>query len=269
MSVDRVVNSVDARTLHGGDISSGCWVIRDRADVDVVVKSGERADLIIIDTAGAECQRVGIKTLSGATLNVVHVITESYDHKLDISMSEHVEVSVTQLVVAGAKVNTKAHLQGAGARFVLNGSFVHTDDERGDVTVDVLHEVGDCVSRTAYRGVASGKAQGRFSGLVYIAQDAQRTDAEQLSRNVTLGDAVIHTAPQMEIYADDVRCSHGATVGQMDAEAIMYMRQRGISAADAKRLQIQGFVADTILHAPIAGCGDAMMELLMDKLDRL
>lgn len=269
MSVDRVVMSVDARTLHDGTLSSGCWVVRDRADADIIVKGGERIDLVIVDTPRLERQRIAIKAEEKAVLNIVQVVSEGYDHAVEISMAERAEVNMTQLVVAGAKVKSLAHLQGGGARFTLNGSFVHTDDERGDVTVDVKHEVGDCVSRTAYRGVASGKAQGRFSGLVYIAQDAQRTDAEQLSRNVTIGDAVIHTAPQMEIYADDVKCSHGATVGQMDAEAIMYMRQRGISAADAKRLQIQGFVADTILHAAIAGCGEPMMELLMDKLERL
>lgn len=269
MSVDRVVMSVDARTLQDGTLLSGCWVVRDRADVDIVVKSGERVDLVIIDAPSVERQCLNIKAEEHVTLNIVQVVSADCDHKVEISMAECAEVNMTQLVIAGAKVSTKTHLQGAGARFVLNGSFVHTDDERGDVAVDVIHEVGDCVSRTAYRGVASGKAQGRFSGLVYIAQDAQHTDAEQLSRNVTIGDAVIHTAPQMEIYADDVKCSHGATVGQMDAEAIMYMRQRGISAVDAKRIQIQGFVADTILHAAIAGCGEPMMELLMDKLDRL
>lgn len=269
MCVDRVVRSVDARTLLDGDLSSGCWVIRDRSDANVVVRDGERVDLIIVDGADVGHQRIDIKAQAHSQVNIVQVVTSNCDHELNVALAEHAEVSITQLVVAGANVKSKAHLQGAEARFALNGSFVHTDDERGDVTVDVMHEVGDCVSRTAYRGVASGKAQGRFSGLVYIAQDAQHTDAEQLSRNVTIGDAVIHTAPQMEIYADDVRCSHGATVGQMDAEAIMYMRQRGISAADAKRLQIQGFVADTILHAAIAGCGEPMMELLMDKLDRL
>ena len=87
--------------------------------------------------------------------------------------------------------------------------------------------------------------------------------------NVTIGEARIETLPQLEIYADDVKCSHGATVGQMDADAILYMRQRGLSLADAKRLQIEGFVEDMVLHASIEGLEEVLTELLSAKLNRL
>ena len=105
--------------------------------------------------------------------------------------------------------------------------------------------------------------------MVYVAPDAQRTNSEQLSRNITIGNARIETLPQLEIYADDVKCSHGATVGQMDADAILYMRQRGLSLATAKRLQIEGFVDDVVLHLSIAGVEDVLMELMAEKLNRL
>ena len=84
-----------------------------------------------------------------------------------------------------------------------------------------------------------------------------------------MGEAHIETLPQLEIYADDVKCSHGATVGQMDSDAILYMRQRGLSLTDAKRLQIEGFVDDVVLHSVVAGSEEVLAELLAEKLNRL
>ena len=84
-----------------------------------------------------------------------------------------------------------------------------------------------------------------------------------------MGDARIETLPQLEIYADDVKCSHGATVGQMDDEAVLYMRQRGLSLATAKRLQIEGFVSDVVLHAAIDECRDVLIDVLQHKLEKL
>ena len=84
-----------------------------------------------------------------------------------------------------------------------------------------------------------------------------------------MGDARIDTLPQLEIYADDVRCSHGATVGQMDADAILYMRQRGLSLADARRLQIEGFVSDGFMRASIESLVEPLQELLAVKFNKL
>lgn len=107
---------------------------------------------------------------------------------------------------------------------------------------------------------------GEFGGLVYVAPDAQRTDARQQSRNMLLSrTARITTQPQLEIYADDVKCSHGATVGQMDAEAIYYMRQRGLSEAAARRLQIEGFVGDIVRRSSFEPLHEAVMELVSEK----
>ena len=91
----------------------------------------------------------------------------------------------------------------------------------------------------------------------------------QSSRNVTIGEARIETLPQLEIYADDVKCSHGATVGQMDSEAILYMRQRGLSTVQAKRLQIEGFVQDVAMHSAIESLAEELMALINAKLNSL
>ena len=132
------------------------------------------------------------------------------------------------------------------------------------------HNVSDCRSESCVKGVAGGRAVGEFHGLVYVAQDAQRTDAQQQSRNILLSDtARITTWPQLEIYADDVKCSHGATVGQMDAEAVYYMRQRGLSEAEARRLQIEGFVGDIVRRCGIEPLGEALLEAVAAKMKRM
>jgi Fe-S cluster assembly protein SufD len=104
--------------------------------------------------------------------------------------------------------------------------------------------------------------------MVYVAPDAQRTDAVQTSRNIEIGrEAHIVAKPQLEIYADDVKCSHGATVGQLDGEAVLYMRQRGLSLEQAKRLQIEGFVGDVVSQAGIFG--EVLSQELASKLELL
>jgi Fe-S cluster assembly protein SufD len=178
---------------------------------------------------------------------------------------------MTQIVCSSSDTRVVASLVGRNARFDLGGVFVLTDDDQTSVASDVNHMSPDCVSRIKVKGVASGKSHGRFSGLVYVAPDAQRTDSEQTNRNVTIGDGHIETLPQLEIYADDVKCSHGATVGQMDSDAILYMRQRGLSLVDAKRLQIEGFVDDVVLHSVIEDdiVTESLTTLLAEKLNKL
>ena len=118
--------------------------------------------------------------------------------------------------------------------------------------------------------VKVGQKIGEFRGLVYVAPDAQRTDARQQSRNILLSEtARIDAKPQLEIYADDVKCSHGATVGQMDADAILYMRQRGLSLAQARRLQIEGFAGDVVRRCGIGELGEALMEAVARKMETM
>ena len=118
--------------------------------------------------------------------------------------------------------------------------------------------------------MAGGRALGEFRGLGYVAPDAQRTDARQQSRNVLLGaEARIDTKPQLEIYADDVKCTHGATVGMMDNEAILYMRQRGLSLQQARSLQIEGFVDDIVLRCPLDAVREALVGAVAEKLEKM
>ena len=125
--------------------------------------------------------------------------------------------------------------------------YLCSGEEHCDINMAARHLAPDCRSYSLVKGVASGVAMGSFAGMVYVAQDAQRTDAQQQSRNLLLSDtARIFTQPQLEIYADDVKCSHGATVGQLDEKALFYMQQRGISYKEARLLLMFAFVNEVI-----------------------
>ena len=133
--------------------------------------------------------------------------------------------------------------------------------------INVNHAVPECRSDVVMKGVAFGEGFGTFNGLVYVAPDAQHTEAYQQSRNMILGDkARIITSPQLEIYADDVKCSHGAAVGQMNDDAVYYMRQRGLSDAEARSLQLSGFVNEIVTRI---GYSDLVEELSAAARERI
>lgn len=250
-----------------GRITSGGWTLDKGSGYDIVVEAGADAVLLIADNDNLS--DINIDVAKGATLRVLNLVQSHSAMNIAIGVAEDAQCLMTQVVVSASDTRVVASLMERGARFELGGVFVLTDNDQASVTVDVNHIASDCQSHTSVKGVAAGKSHGSFSGLVYVAPDAQRTDSVQSSRNVTMGEAHIETLPQLEIYADDVKCSHGATVGQMDSDAILYMRQRGLSLADAKRLQIEGFVDDVVLHSVIAGSEEALAELLAEKLNRL
>ncbi len=247
--------------------SSGRWYIELRGDRDIVIEPGTDVKLLVLD--GGVASDINIDVRRGAKLRIVHVAKEHSASQLAIALAEDAECRMTQMVTSSADVRVVASLMERGASYEHNGLFILTDEEQGSVTVDVNHMAADCRSTTTVKGVASGKAHGSFSGLVYVAPDAQHTDSVQSSRNVVIDRAHIETLPQLEIYADDVKCSHGATVGLMDADAVLYMRQRGLSLADAKRLQIEGFLADVVMHASIESLVEPLQEMLSPKFNRL
>lgn len=268
MVLQRIKELISAKAIPAnGRITTGGWTLEEGGGYDIVVEAGSQAVLLIADSTNVG--DVNIDVAKEATLRILNIVEKQSAMNIAIGVAEDAQCLMTEVVVSSSDTRVVASLMERGARFELGGVFVLTDDDQASVTVDVNHIASDCQSHTSVKGVAAGKSHGSFSGLVYVAPDAQRTDSVQSSRNVTMGDAHIETLPQLEIYADDVKCSHGATVGQMDSDAILYMRQRGLSLADAKRLQIEGFVDDVVLHSVIAGSEEALAELLAEKLNRL
>ncbi len=138
-------------------------------------------------------------------------------------------------------------LQGGGAECELNGLFLSDQAQRVENTVHVHHAVPGCRSRQLFKGILDNNATGRFNGHILVDKGAQKTEAFQANHNLLLTHtAKMFTNPHLEIYADDVKCSHGATIGRIDEHALFYLRSRGVSLAEARLLQQFAFAHDVI-----------------------
>lgn len=141
----------------------------------------------------------------------------------------------------------RAILAAEGGRVTLNGAFLGRDRQHVDNTTDIVHAAPRCRSREVYKGVLDDQARGVFQGRIAVEPGAQGTDGHQLSRTILLSDgAEIDTKPMLEIYADDVKCSHGATAGALDPDWLHYLRARGIGEVEARRLLVEGFLGEVI-----------------------
>ncbi|HJN60687.1 MAG TPA: Fe-S cluster assembly protein SufD [Alphaproteobacteria bacterium] len=144
-----------------------------------------------------------------------------------------------------ARNEVEVVLAGARAVCELGGGFMLAGEQQVDNRLRVDHRAPECTSRQTYKGVLDDRAHGVFQGKTVVDRDAQKSDGNQLSRALLLSpDAVMDAKPELEIYADDVKCSHGATVGELDGEQLFYLRARGIDEATARGLLIAAFMAD-------------------------
>jgi Fe-S cluster assembly protein SufD len=136
---------------------------------------------------------------------------------------------------------------GEHAQCDLKGLYLSGDRQVMDYHVDVDHAVPGCASRETFKGILYGKGRAVFDGRIHVAVDAQKTDAHLSNKNLLLSrNAEVDTKPQLEILADDVKCSHGTTVGQIEPEMLFYLRSRGIPAALARRMLCLGFAEEII-----------------------
>lgn len=235
----------------------------------VELEAGASARLALVHTS-PEMSSLRLVLGEGARLEVTELFTAEAFAEVKIEQAARSVCALTAVQLTSANASFTIDLNGSDAENRLGGVFLAGGEEHCVVKLRTNHNVPDCRSDSYIKGIAGGSAVGEFCGLVYVAQDAQHTDARQQSRNLLLSEtARITTRPQLEIYADDVKCSHGATVGQMDAEAILYMRQRGLSEAQARRLQIEGFVGDIVHRCGIEPLCEAMMEAVSAKMEKL
>ena len=167
----------------------------------------------------------------------------------DIEVQSGHRKDMVLLMFPGVSCDVKLdiRLTGEGAEANVYGAYVCGGDEKVKIAVDMHHDKPHCNSRQLFKGVAGGLSKVDFYGKIIVAQDAQRTEAYQENHNILLTDgAKVDTKPQLEIYADDVKCSHGATIGRLNEEEQFYMRSRGITLEDAKVLQMISFVAPVL-----------------------
>jgi Fe-S cluster assembly protein SufD len=180
-------------------------------------------------------------------------------------------VSSHSISIGGAiaRNDLGAVIAGEGGECTLNGLYLGTGDQVIDNHMRVDHDAPHCSSHELYKGVLDGKARAVFSGLIHVHPGAQKTDAKQTNRNLLLSDqALAASNPQLEIFADDVRCTHGSTVGQLDEEAIFYLRSRGIGAAAAKSLLTYAFASDVVRRIAVEPVRHDLEEILFARLPR-
>ena len=164
-----------------------------------------------------------------------------------LGRDEECDIVIVVLPGVSADINLDLNLEGEAAVARLSGIYLCFSDERVNINVDLKHKAGHCTSTQLFKGIVGGQARTGFHGKIVVAQDAQKTEAYQANHNLLLStEARADSEPQLEIYADDVKCSHGATVGRLDEEEQFYMRSRGISLEKAKMLQIVSFLAPVI-----------------------
>ena len=161
-----------------------------------------------------------------------------------VGAGERLELTFVVLPGESRDIDVAIDLVGEGAEVSLKGLYLCGGDERVNFRILMHHRAPCCVSRQLFNGIAGGSSRVTFEGRIIVAPDAQKTEAYQENHNIVLSDrAHAETMPQLEIYADDVKCSHGATVGRLDEEALFYMRTRGVPEKDAKVLQMLSFLS--------------------------
>ena len=164
-----------------------------------------------------------------------------------VGAGEKLELTFVVLPGESRDIDVAIDLVGEGAEVSLKGLYLCGGDERVNFHILMHHRAGGCVSHQLFNGIAGGTSRVTFDGRIIVAPDAQQTEAYQENHNIVLTDqAKVETRPQLEIYADDVKCSHGATVGQLNADELFYMRSRGIPEAEAKTLQMLSFLSPVI-----------------------
>jgi Fe-S cluster assembly protein SufD len=178
---------------------------------------------------------------------------------------------IAHSIATGARLsrnNIRTSLAGEHVECILNGLYLTKGDQLADHHMIVEHGQPHCNSHEYYNGILDDRSKGVFHGRILVRQIAQKTDAKQTNKNLLLSDdATADTKPQLEIYADDVKCTHGATIGQLNEESIFYLRARGIGADTARRMLIHAFAGEIIERIRSLPIREEMDQLIWDRLE--
>lgn len=195
-------------------------------------------NITLEEGAHLEHIRIQEESLEGVSTNMVHITLERDTNYTGFTMNTGGKLTRHEI---------HAELLGSNASCTFNGLNLLKDTQHGDTTILIEHKAPHCESNQFYRTILDDSARAVFQGKVHVHQIAQKTDGYQLANTLLLSDkAEIDVKPELEIYADDVKCSHGSTTGQLDQEPIFYLRSRGLSEAQARMLMIQAFVGEVI-----------------------
>lgn len=188
---------------------------------------------------------------------------------LSLHQERNANVMAHSVLVGGALVRNNVHpfLAGEGGECIINGLFIGDERQHLDNYMFVEHASPHCSSKQFYNGILNGSAHGVFHGRILVHKDAQKTDAKQTNRNLLLSDdAQIDTKPQLEIYADDVKCTHGATIGQVDASIFFYLRSRGLDEHEARALLLYAFAGECMDRIKAEGVHNHVDQIVRQSL---
>jgi Fe-S cluster assembly protein SufD len=250
-----------------------------------LIVAGEDSQATIIETYTAAPSPITHHPSPYFTNPVTEIVTGGravIDHyKLQTESDRAFHVSTLQVQV-GRDGNFRSHSLSFGGALVrndvnavlsegsectLNGLYLVAGEQHIDNHTSIDHAQPHAASHELYKGILDGKSSAVFSGKILVRKDAQKTDAKQTNKNLVLSeDAVIDTKPELQILADDVRCTHGATIGQLDPEGIFYLQSRGIGLADARNLLIYAFARDIVDRIKVAPLRDQLEQILLEKL---
>ena len=296
---DQAFTALNTALLHDGawiEIPQGT-VVAEPIQLVYLSTPGERTPFMShvrnLIVAGANSQATIIEVYKGmgAAASFTNTVTEvaggenaSIDHyKIQNESDDDCHMGSIQVKMArNATFTSHAISMGAalsrtdlgvvmnapGGDCTLNGLYVVSDSQHVDSHTVVDHAGPHCSSRELYKGVLSGRARGVVDGKVIVRPDSQKTDARQVNNNLLLSDnALVDTKPQLEINADDVKCAHAATIGQLDQDALFYMRARAIGFEEARHILIRGFVNDMLERIRVEPLKAGLEDLLYRKLD--
>lgn len=230
----------------GKIIDRGHYVAAPLPSDAVLVADGlSREDVLVFHPGGASVVSVGGQAAGRFSTGspVAYILEKNAVLRLSV------------LVFPGADMDLplSIDLVGEGSSATVSAAFLCTGSQKVSFRVEMRHRVGGCTSRQLFNGILSDNARSSFDGRIVVAPDAMQTKACQENHNILLSaGARAETRPQLEIYADDVECSHGATVGSLDDNALFYMRSRGIPEAEARRLQLVSFLSPVLADVPAA-----------------
>ena len=191
---------------------------------------------------------------------------------LHATMGRDARVAHHSLALGGriARNNLRAHLNGTGIEAVLNGLYLPRAGQLIDHHMVVNHAQPHCDSHEYFNGILDDDARAVFHGRIHVHKGADKTDAKQTNKNLLLSDnATVNTKPQLEIYADDVKCTHGATIGQMNAEQIFYLRARGLDEEAARQLIMHAFAGEIVERIQCEAAREELDRLVWDRLEEV
>ncbi len=188
----------------------------------------------------------------------------------EVNQKENSKFLSSSIAIEGGLIrnNLNVILNGEHSECTLNGLYIAGGTEHIDNHTLIDHPKPNGKCRQVYKGILSGKSTGVFSGKIFVHQDSQKTDASQINKNLLLSkEATVNTKPQLEILADDVKCTHGAAVGQLEEEALFYLKTRGIDEQAASKLLSYGFASEVIENIPIEPVRKELNRIVSQKLE--